>query len=113
MRMPGADRAVVDEAKVRDYLLSFEHPVGRAKARIFAALGFHREAWAELRLALLAFADTDLAELGSTTAFGQKYVVRGTIQGPTGQSAAVATAWIILAGEDFPRFVTAFPGDRP
>jgi hypothetical protein len=31
MRIPGAQRAVVDEAKIRD-LLSPEHPVGGPKA---------------------------------------------------------------------------------
>jgi hypothetical protein len=31
----------VDEQKVRDYLLSPVHPVGRFKARVFAALGFY------------------------------------------------------------------------
>ena len=34
MRLPGAQRAIIDAAKVRDYLLSPEHPVGRAKARL-------------------------------------------------------------------------------
>jgi hypothetical protein len=42
MRIPGADRAVVDEAKIRHYLLSPEHPVGDPKARFFKALGFSR-----------------------------------------------------------------------
>jgi hypothetical protein len=39
MRIPGAERAVLDDAKVRDYLLSAEHRVGSAKARFFAQLG--------------------------------------------------------------------------
>jgi len=36
MRLPGV--AVVDEAKVRDYLLSDSHPIGRFKAAFFLAL---------------------------------------------------------------------------
>ena len=35
--------------------------------------------------------------------FGQKYVVRGIIQGPGGRAAWVLTAWIVRAGEDAPR----------
>ena len=39
MKVPQAELAVVDPAKVRDYLLSPEHPVGRFKATFF---GEHR-----------------------------------------------------------------------
>jgi hypothetical protein len=31
MTLPGSEHAVVDVAKVRDYLLSHEHPVGRSR----------------------------------------------------------------------------------
>jgi hypothetical protein len=110
VKIPGAERAVVDAAKVRDYLLSLEHPVGRAKARFFAQLGFSRANWSALRDQLQEFGGAD-AERGAATPFGQKYVVRGTIQG-TVDSAAVVTVWIVLRAEDFPRFVTAFPGTR-
>lgn len=110
MRIPGSERAVIGDAKVRDYLLSPEHPVGRTKARFFIQLGFDRANWAILRNRLLALAGAD-AELGASTPFGQKYVVRSTLQGLVA-SAAIVTVWIVLHGEDFPRFVTAFPGAR-
>jgi hypothetical protein len=71
VKLPGAERAIVDAAKARDYLLSPEHPVGRAKARFFAALGFRREGWAELRDTLLAAASSGEAALGGSNAFGQ------------------------------------------
>ena len=45
VKIPGAERATVDAAKVRDYLLSPEHRVGSAKARFFAQLGFE-QGWA-------------------------------------------------------------------
>jgi hypothetical protein len=37
MVLPGSEHAVIDAAKLRDYLLSYEHPVGRFKAAFFAA----------------------------------------------------------------------------
>jgi hypothetical protein len=111
LRLPNADRAVVDPAKVRDYLLSPEHPVGRAKARFFTALGFTRTAWSDLRQALLAHGAAGDAERGPTTAYGQKYTVRGILQGPTGDTSSVVSIWIVLEGEDIPLFVTAYPGD--
>ena len=40
MKLPRADRVQIDDRKVREYLLSRSHPVGRFKARFFAAVGF-------------------------------------------------------------------------
>ena len=111
MRIPGAERAVVDAAKIRDYLLSPEHRVGSAKARFFAQLGFERQNWTVLQDELSGFATRE-AELGGSTRFGQKYVVAGTIRGPAGRVAALVVVWIVLNGEDFPRFVTAYPGAK-
>jgi hypothetical protein len=111
VKLPGADHAIVDEVKVRDYLLSAAHPVGRAKARFFTSLGFRRERSGELRDALLALARRGQVTLGAPTIFGQKYVVRDIIQGPAGLTAALTTVWIVRQGEDFARFITAYPGD--
>lgn len=111
MKIPGAERAIVDAAKVRDYLLSAEHRVGSAKARFFAQLGFEQQNWAILQGELGRFATRE-AQFGAATRFGQKYVVPGTIQGPSGRSAQLIVVWIVLNGEDFPRFVTAYPGTR-
>ena len=111
MKIPGAERAILDAAKVRDYLLSTEHRVGSAKARFFAPLGFDQRNWSDLRDEIYRFA-TQEAQLGGSTRFGQKYVVPGTIQGPSGRVAHVVVVWIVLNGEDFPRFVTAYPGAK-
>jgi hypothetical protein len=43
--LPGADHAVVEGGKVRDYLLSPEHPIGRFKALFFNTLGYARNQW--------------------------------------------------------------------
>ncbi len=111
MRLPNAERAVVDPAKVRDYLLSPDHPDGSSKGRFFAALGFTRAGWPLLRDALLALARGGEAEAAGAGVFGQKYVVRGIVTGPTGRTAAVVTVWIVLRGDDVPRLVTAYPGE--
>ena len=111
MKIPGAERAIVSEAKVRDYLLSAEHRVGSAKARFFTQLGFEQRNWETLQSEVHRFATYE-AHLGTATKFGQKYVVSGTIQGPSGRSAQLVVVWIVLNGEDFPRFVTAYPGMR-
>lgn len=98
---------------MRDYLLAPEHPVGGTKARFFAALGFTRDGWPVLQAALLALAYASEAEPGEVTVFGQKYVIRGIVTGPGGRAAWVVTAWIVRAGEDAPRLVSAYPGEPP
>ena len=42
MNLP-AETAVIEPAKLWDYLLSLDHPDGRAKARYLALLGYTRE----------------------------------------------------------------------
>lgn len=111
MRMPGADKAFVDPTKVRDYLLSLEHPVGRFKAAFFARVGYSRDRWQTLQAEFQRLALSDDATTGAPSEFGRKFEVRATIEGPSGRRAVVVVVWIILKGEQVPRFVTAFPGE--
>jgi hypothetical protein len=48
LRIPNADRAVIEPSKLHDYLLSRGHPVGRFKASFFLALGYSAETWRQL-----------------------------------------------------------------
>lgn len=108
MKVPGADRVRIDELKVRGYLLSRSHPVGRFKARVFAALGFDETVVpafvSELRRIV---ATGEVAEV-EDTAFGRKYTVPGDLKGPSG-SAQVLTVWIQEVGETEVRLVTVRP----
>lgn len=110
MRLPAAERVVIEPAKIRDYLLSTSHPVGRFKAPFFASLGYTSNNWRRLREDLHSLAVTGNADLGKNSPYDQKYEIRGTLKGPSGRSADVLTVWIILFGGDEPQFVTAFPG---
>ncbi|MEX2162619.1 MAG: DUF6883 domain-containing protein [Sulfuricaulis sp.] len=109
MNLPNSDRAVIDPAKVRDYLLSETHPVGRFKAAFFVTLGYSMDRWELLRDDLLTLARAGPATPGKPSAFGRTFEVDGILIGPAGRSADVRTVWIIRATEDAPRFVTAFP----
>ena len=112
MTLPGAEHAVVEPPTVRDYLLSPAHPVGRFKAQFFYRLGFRQDQWERLRAALLQLALTGEAHEGRPSEHGQKYEVRGILEGPEG-AAAVATIWAVLNGEESPRLVTAYPVEEP
>jgi len=43
------------------------------------------------------------------TPYGHKYAIRATLVGPSGGSADVVSVWVVRTGEEFPRFVTAYP----
>jgi hypothetical protein len=110
--LPHADEAVIDPAKLRDYLLSTTHPLGRFKARVFGALGFSADRWQELESALRTQHLTQEAESLPATRSGQKFTIQAILTGPNGEFAAVVSVWFIRAAETAPRFVTAYPGDR-
>jgi len=111
MKLPAAERAVIAPAKIRDYLLSTSHPVGRFKEPFFASLGYTMANWRVLEEDLLALAVSAEAEIGKSSPYGQKYEIHGTLTGPSGRSAGVLTVWITLFDNDIPQFVTAFPGE--
>jgi hypothetical protein len=46
---------------------------------------------------------------GQQSEFGTKYEIRATITGPAGRQAVLMTVWMVNAGEQTPRLVTAYP----
>lgn len=110
MRLPGADRAHIDPRKLHGYLLSTSHPVGRFKARFFAALGYTAEIWHEFEADLRAQHLTQDAELSESTPAGQLFTIRAILNGPNGQAAVVRSVWFVPADIGTPHFVTAYPG---
>ncbi len=111
MNLPAADRALIRPEKLRDYLLSTEHPVGRFKAAFFARLGYSRADWQKLQQDILQIARTGTALERQASTFGRKYEVNGILRGPSGREALVTTVWIVKIGEDYPWLVTVYPGD--
>ena len=110
MLLPNASNAVIDAVKLRDYVLSSSHPIGRFKVRFFAALGFTADAWPEFERALREQHLTQDASPMGIDVHGQAFAIRAILQGPTGASALVVSVWFVRAGEAVPRFVTAYPG---
>lgn len=108
MKLPNADRAMVDLAKLRDYCLSEDHLRGRHKARVFAsALGLSADQAEDLQAALLQAAKTEEATATDADEYGQRYVVDFTMKGPAGE-ARVRSSWIVRTGEDFPRLTSCY-----
>jgi len=107
--LPNAGRAIIPQEKLRDYLTSTAHPIGRFKAAFFRGLGYTEENWQAIDAALrLQHLPLDAREEASTS-YGRKFTVSATLQGPAGE-AIVTSVWVIRTGENVPRFVTAYPG---
>jgi hypothetical protein len=107
VKLPNAERAIVDDRKVKDYLLSLEHPIGRFKARVFATAGYHVDNWRQLQRDLLAAALEVEVEVRGSSEFGSRFMGRTTLIGPSGL-LPIVTVWVITS-EGRPRFVTAYP----
>ena len=108
MKLPGADRARIDDLKVRGYLLSPVHPVGRFKARVFAAAGFGESTAEQFVAELRRIAESGEVEETEDIKFGQKYTVPGELHGPAGL-VRVLTVWIQEPDQLAPRLVTVQP----
>lgn len=111
MRIPNADKAIVSPEKLRDYLLSPHHPVGRFKAVFFADLGYSIENREVLERDLKNQILSQNAEEVRGFPHGKKYVVTAPVRVPSGKVVQVTSVWVILKSEDIPRFVTAYPGE--
>jgi hypothetical protein len=108
VRLPRADAVEIDIRKVRDYLLSAKHPVGRHKARFFAALGFTEASVTEFTAEIRRIAATENVVSVEDTGVGRKYTVGGELKGRVG-TAAIDTVWIEERGKSFIRLVTVLP----
>ncbi|MFN3883723.1 MAG: hypothetical protein HXY29_03850 [Rhodocyclaceae bacterium] len=106
MRLPNANRARIEIAKLTGYVLNLHHPEGRHKARVFrAALGIDARDAAWLADALVAAVGDADAVLQAETKWGTIWraemdIVRGR------RCAKVRTVWLCRAEET--RLVTCF-----
>ena len=108
MNLPNAARAVVEIGKLRDYCLNASHPRGRHKARVFAAvLGLTANDAEELRQMILSAVPSHDAEPAERDEYGQRYVLDFEVT-RQGRRAEVRTLWIILNGQDYPRFTSCY-----
>ena len=106
MKIPNADLALLDIEKLRGYCLSTAHSKGKDKARVFmSALGVKQSDALWLRAEILRRLASAAAVQQIEDVWGVRYAVDMEIT-LNAKSAMVRTIWIILRGDDRPRFVT-------
>ncbi|MBD0326235.1 MAG: hypothetical protein ICV68_07385 [Pyrinomonadaceae bacterium] len=112
MKLPNAERAVIDLEKLRDYSLNPNHPKGKHKARVFlAALGLKADDAERLRGMIMEAILISEAKAQQPTIYGQRFVVDFYVTGFdkfVATTVTVRSAWIIRNGEDFPRLTSCF-----
>ena len=109
MKLPNRENAYIPPSKLREYLLSQTHPIGRSRASFLKAVGFDETNVDVLEQTLIAIAQSEDVKEATSSPHGMKYVIDGMIQTPAGNVVEVRTVWIIDRGQDSPRFVTAYP----
>ncbi len=112
MKLPNVELAVVPAEKIVGYLLNPLHPDGAGKAKWFGSLGFSADRWQILAAAIRQVAMDHSVANNVESPHGMKYIVDGPIESPSGKPAIVRTVWIVDLGEQVPRLVTAYPGDK-
>ncbi len=105
--IPGANQAVIPMGKIVGYALNSSHPVGKDKARVFAALGFTAENADALVAQILEKLPTLPAAEGKVSQYGKTFNVDVPVVGSLG-SGVVRTGWILESGSIAPRLVTMF-----
>jgi hypothetical protein len=109
MKLPNAERAVVEREKITDYLLNAAHRYGASKARFFAQFGFRAAAWEELALALQEHGCQNEISRVRETGFGPRYEVEGDLTAPDGRRPPIRSVWQLDKGQTAPRLITAYP----
>jgi hypothetical protein len=108
VKLPGAEFATVDIAKLREYCLNPSHPRGRHKSRVFAAALNLTQSDAEfLRDELLRAAREVDATEGVTDQYGLRYILDFELA-RNDRIATVRSTWIIRRGEGLPRLTSCF-----
>ncbi|HEY4234316.1 MAG TPA: hypothetical protein VGM76_12870 [Lacipirellulaceae bacterium] len=109
MKLPNADRAIIDAAKIRDYLLDVDHPYGGSKARLLVSLGYSAASWQQLEHDIRAAHLPENVVATINTLWGKRYEIVAPIAGPSGDSLMFRSVWQIDLGTDAPRLITMYP----
>jgi hypothetical protein len=109
MKLPNADKLVIEHEKIVDYLLNSTHRFGGSKARFFDRFGFEPEHWQQLSEALRIHGQTHEVKRVRETGFGPRFEIEGKLSAPDGRSPSVRSVWQQDHGAVAPRLITAYP----
>jgi len=112
-KLPNIEEAVVQDAKLTEYLLNPAHPRGAAKASFLARFGFDAGRPELARAAFLEHARQYDISASHQTRFGTIFEVDGPLPSPDSRNLDVRTVWMLEVGATAPRLITMVPRPRP
>lgn len=98
MIIPNADRAIIEPAKLCDYLLNVSHRRGGSKARLLLSLGYTVQNWAQLERDLRLQHLTMEVDRISNSSYGVRYEIVALLRSPSGRA-------VTLLSEAFGRLI--------
>jgi len=125
-QLPNKEAAVVEDKKIKEYLLNKAHPAGAGKAKFFLSKGFNLGTISWFRSMLIAHGIDNPVVKIETNPFTTKYIIEGPaynyytvipheskwgLMGYTYQPTKfnLRTVWSIENGTNIPKLVTAYP----
>ncbi len=108
-KLPNIEEAVVEDAKLAEYLLNLAHPKGGAKARFLFSFGFAAERPDELRSAFLEHARDNEVVTSQNNNFGTIFAIDGPLTSPDGRNPIVRAVWMLDTGSTAARLITMVP----
>jgi hypothetical protein len=93
MKIPNADRAVIAQDKLCDYLLNVEHEWGGSKAKLLLAMGYDFDNWQRLENDLRTQHLTMEVDCMVNTDYGPRYEILAALVGPAGRSVNFRSVW--------------------
>ena len=109
MHLPNREKTYIPVSKLKDYLLSETHSVGKSKAKFLRSVGFNETNAHLLKQGLINIAHSQDIKEAVSSPHGIKYIIDGLLQTPAGGSIKMRTVWIIDRDQERPRFVTDYP----
>lgn len=96
MRLPNADRVIVDREKITEYLLNQAHRYGASKARFFGQVGFELAAWGILAEGLREHAHRHEVSKVSESPFGPRYEIAGELYSADGRARLCNKVFLLV-----------------
>jgi len=109
MKLPNADRAVIESGKLTDYLLNLSHKRGGTKAKLLIQCGYSQDNWQQLEIDIRNSHLCAEVDTVRETMYGARYEISACLPTPTGRQLLVRTIWQMDTGTNFPRFITLIP----
>jgi hypothetical protein len=107
MKLPNREESCIPLAKITEYLLNENHPIGSHKAAFFESFCFSNSQL--LVEALLNHAIEREVNKETETPFGTKYELICELKTPDNRNPCIVSVWIINNGETIPKLITAYP----